>query len=279
IHTAGVTDDGVLASLTPDRVDAVLRPKVDAVWNLHELTKDADLSAFVLFSSLAGVLGNPGQANYAAANAFLDALAAHRRAAGLPAVSLAWGPWALSAGMAGKLGDVERSRMARSGFLTLSAQEGMARLDAALQSERDTVVPLKLDTSALAALGGACPPLFRGMVRTTRRNAADRVVSDKSWAETLDGLEGEARVAALTELVKAEVAASLGHNTVEDVDAERRFDEMGFDSLASVELRNRLSTATEISLPPTLVFDHPNLTAMVTYLNTRLPAGQHSLAG
>jgi acyl transferase domain-containing protein/short-subunit dehydrogenase/acyl carrier protein len=278
IHTAGVTDDGVLASLTPERIDAVLRPKVDAVWNLHELTKDLDLSAFVLFSSLAGVLGNPGQANYAAANAFLDAVAAHRRAAGLPAVSLAWGPWALSAGMAGKLGDVERSRMARSGFLTLSAQEGMARLDAALLSERATVVPLKLDTSALAALGSACPPLFRALVRTTRRNAADRVVPDRSWAETLAGLDGDAREATLRELVAAEVAASLGHSTVDDVDIDRRFDEMGFDSLASVELRNRLSAATELSLPPTLVFDHPDVASMVSYLNTRLPAVQ-TLAG
>jgi acyl transferase domain-containing protein/NADP-dependent 3-hydroxy acid dehydrogenase YdfG/acyl carrier protein len=279
IHTAGVTDDGVLASLTPERMDAVLRPKVDAVWNLHELTKDLGLQAFVLFSSLAGVLGNPGQANYAAANAFLDAVAAHRRAAGLPAVSLAWGPWALSAGMAGKLGDVERSRMARSGFLTLSAQEGMARLDAALLSGRDSVVPLKLDTSALAALGSACPPLFRAMVRTTRRNAADRVVPDRSWAETLAGLEGEAREATLRELVAGEVAASLGHSAVDDVDIDRRFDEMGFDSLASVELRNRLSSATELSLPPTLVFDHPDLASMVSYLNTRLPAGQRALAG
>ncbi|MFC4855499.1 SDR family NAD(P)-dependent oxidoreductase [Actinophytocola glycyrrhizae] len=279
IHTAGVTDDGVLASLTPERMDAVLRPKVDAVWNLHELTKDMDLKAFVLFSSLAGVLGNPGQANYAAANAFLDAIAAHRRAAGLPAVSLAWGPWALSAGMAGKLGDVERSRMARSGFLTLSEQEGMARLDAALLSERDSVVPLKLDTTALAALGSACPPLFRSMVRTTRRDAGERVTSAKSWAETLAGVDDDAREATLLELVKAEVAASLGHSTVDDVDAARRFDEMGFDSLASVELRNRLSAATELSLPPTLVFDHPDLASMVTYLDTRLPAVPHTLAG
>jgi acyl carrier protein len=279
IHTAGVTDDGVLASLTPERVDAVLAPKVDAVWHLHELTKDMDLSAFVLFSSLAGVLGNPGQANYAAANAFLDAVAAHRVAAGLPAVSLAWGPWSLTEGMAGKLGDVERSRMARAGFLTLSEDEGMARLDAALLSERDSVVPLKLDTSALAALGSACPPLFRGMVRTTRRSVADRVVSDKSWAETLDGLTGEAREAALTDLVKAEIAASLGHSTVDDVDAGLRFDEMGFDSLASVELRNRLSAATELSLPPTLVFDHPDLGSMVSYLSTRLPADVTALAG
>ncbi|HWM04126.1 MAG TPA: type I polyketide synthase, partial [Actinophytocola sp.] len=192
IHTAGVTDDGVLASLTTDRVDAVLRPKVDAAWNLHELTKDLDLSAFVLFSSLAGVLGNPGQANYAAANSFLDGLATQRRAAGLPAVSLAWGPWSLSEGMAGKLGDVERSRMARAGFLTLSAEEGMARLDAALVGDRDGVVPLKLDTTALAALGSACPPLFRSLVRTTRRNAGERVTSSRSWAETLAGVADDA---------------------------------------------------------------------------------------
>ncbi|HYQ67738.1 MAG TPA: type I polyketide synthase [Actinophytocola sp.] len=279
IHTAGVTDDGVLSALTPDRVDAVLRPKVDAAWNLHELTKDRDLDAFVLFSSLAGVLGNPGQANYAAANAFLDALAAHRRANGLPAVSLAWGPWSLSDGMAGKLGDVERSRMARAGFLTLSEREGMARLDAALLSERDSVVPLKLDTSALAALGGGCPPLFRGLVRTTRRNAGERVVSTRSWAETLGELTGADREKALAELVTAEIAASLGFGAAGEVDAERRFDEMGFDSLASVELRNRLSTATGLALPPTLIFDHPNLASLTTYLGARLPSGTEKLAG
>jgi acyl transferase domain-containing protein/acyl carrier protein len=277
IHTAGVTDDGVLSALTPERVDAVLRPKVDAAWNLHELTKDKEIQAFVLFSSLAGVLGNPGQANYAAANAFLDALAAHRRAAGLPAVSLAWGPWSLSEGMAGKLGDVERSRMARSGFLTLSEQEGMARLDAALLSDRDSVVPLKLDTSALAALGAGCPPLFRGLVRTTRRNASERPTTDRSWAEILGALTGEERENTLRELVTAEVAAALGFGAAEQVDAERGFDELGFDSLASVELRNRLSTATELALPPTLVFDHPNLASLMAYLGERLPAGAERL--
>ena len=278
IHTAGVTDDGVLSALTPERVDAVLRPKVDAAWNLHELTKDRELDAFVLFSSLAGVLGNPGQANYAAANAFLDALAAHRRAHGLPAVSLAWGPWSLSEGMAGKLGEVERGRMARSGFLTLSEQEGMARLDAALRSERDSVVPLKLDTSALAALGAGCPPLFRGLVRTTRRNAGERTTSDRSWAEILGGLTGEARENTLRDLVTVEVAAALGFGAVGDVDAERGFDEMGFDSLASVELRNRLSTATGLALPPTLIFDHPNLASLLAYLGERLPSGTEKLA-
>ncbi|HWM04018.1 MAG TPA: beta-ketoacyl reductase, partial [Actinophytocola sp.] len=246
---------------------------------LHELTKDLDLSAFVLFSSLAGVLGNPGQANYAAANSFLDGLAAQRRAAGLPAVSLAWGPWSLSDGMAGKLGDVERSRMARAGFLTLSAEEGMARLDAALVAERDGVVPLKLDTTALAALGSACPPLFRSLVRTTRRNAGERVTSSRSWAETLAGVADDAREATLLELVKEEVAASLGHSAPDQLDADKKFDEMGFDSLASVELRNRLSAATELLLPPTLVFDHPNLTAMVAYLAPRLENETQTLAG
>jgi acyl carrier protein len=141
------------------------------------------------------------------------------------------------------------------------------------------VVPVKLDTSALAALGSACPPLFRGLVRTTRRNAGDRVTSTKSWAETLSGLEGEAREAALLELIRGEVAASLGHSTVEEVDAERRFDEMGFDSLASVELRNRLVAATGLQLPPTLVFDHPSLTAMADYLSPRLPSEGQRLAG
>ncbi|MFL6121781.1 type I polyketide synthase, partial [Actinophytocola sp.] len=279
IHTAGVTDDGVLSALTPDRVDTVLRPKVDAAWNLHELTQELDLTAFVLFSSLAGVLGNPGQANYAAANAFLDALAAHRRARGLPAVSLAWGPWSLSAGMAGKLGDVERSRMARSGFLTLSEQEGMARFDAALLSERDSVVPLKLDTTALAALGGGCPPLFRGLVRTTRRNAGERATANRPWAEVLGGLTGAAREDALVELVTAEVAAALGFGAADEVDIERRFDELGFDSLASVELRNRLSAATSLALPPTLIFDHPDLASLVAYLSGRLPSDVDRLAG
>jgi acyl carrier protein len=154
----------------------------------------------------------------------------------------------------------------------------MARLDAALLSERDSVVPLKLDTTALAALGGACPPLFRGLVRTTRRNAGERAASGRSWAETLGELTGEARENALLELITVEVAAALGFGAVDEVDAERGFDEMGFDSLASVELRNRLSTATALALPPTLIFDHPNLASLAAYLGERLPAGTEKLA-
>ena len=180
--------------------------------------------------------------------------------------------------MAGKLGDVERSRMARSGFLTLSEQEGMARLDAALVAGRDGVVPVKLDTAALTALGPAGPPLFRGLVRTVRRNAGERVAETKSWAELLGELSGDARDAALVELITAEVAGALGHGTAADVDAERRLDEMGFDSLASVELRNRLSEATGLPLPPTLVFDHPSITALAAYLGPKVPVEIRSLA-
>jgi len=249
----------------------VLRPKVDAGWNLHELTKDLDLSAFVLFSSLAGVLGNQGQTNHAAANAFLDGLAAHRRALGLPAVSLDWGP--LSDGMPDKPGDIARSRMARAGFLPLSEKEAMARFDSALVAERHNVVSLKLDT---AALGPACPQLFRGLVRTTRRKAG--AVETRSWPATLAGLTGAAREAALLDLTKAEVAASLGHSTADEVNIELRLDELGFDSLASVELRNRLSTASDLALPPTLVFDHPDIPSLVAYLGRRLPAGPEQLA-
>ena len=182
--------------------------------------------------------------------------------------------------MAGKLGDVERSRMARAGFLTLSEEEGMARLDAALVADRDSVVPLKLDTSALAALGGGCPPLFRGTGahHPAQRGGPGRRRASRGRRRSPASAD-DAREATLLELVKAEVAASLGHSAVDDVDAERRFDEMGFDSLASVELRNRLSTATELALPPTLVFDHPNLTSMVAYLAPRLATGAQSLAG
>ncbi|MGB3440251.1 MAG: SDR family NAD(P)-dependent oxidoreductase, partial [Actinophytocola sp.] len=165
-HTAGVVDDGLVATLTPDALDRVFSPKADAARILHELTADADLTAFVLFSSISGTVGSPGQGNYAAANAVLDALAAHRRQAGLPALSLAWGPWDTERGMVGALADADRARIARSGFPPLDPAHALALLDKALRLGHPAVVPVRLDP---AAFGGTPPHLLRELIRPVRR--------------------------------------------------------------------------------------------------------------
>ncbi|MDW6065466.1 beta-ketoacyl reductase [Streptomyces sp. FXJ1.4098] len=171
VHTAGVLDDGVVEALSPERMANVLRPKVDAAWHLHELTLDMDLSVFALFSSAAGVFGGAGQANYAAGNAFLDALAEHRRTAGLPAVSLAWGPWEPAGGMTSALSEADLRRMARSGMQALSAEQGVALFDSALASGEAAVVTVRLDLPALRTQD-EIPWLLRGLVRAKARRAA-----------------------------------------------------------------------------------------------------------
>ncbi|WP_423229701.1 SDR family NAD(P)-dependent oxidoreductase [Streptomyces mobaraensis] len=278
VHVAGALDDGVIGSLTPDRMDTVLRPKADAAWNLHELTRGLDLSAFVLFSSIAGALGVPGQGNYAAANAFLDALAHHRRAAGLPVTSLAWGMWADDSGMAGGLSDADVRRMARSGAGALSAKEGLALFDAAFTGsgrfappDEALLVPVALDPRLLAQGDpGELPPLFRGLVRTTARRTA-RSAQEPS-AGTGDLLARLAETPAadrrdlLTEVVRAQVVAVLGHTDAEGVDADRSFNALGFDSLTAVEFRNRLNAATGLRLPAALTFDHPSSRAVADHL-------------
>ncbi|QDQ14879.1 type I polyketide synthase [Streptomyces spectabilis] len=278
VHVAGVVDDGILTSLTPERLDRVLRPKVDAAVNLHELTADVDLSAFVLFSSAAGVLGSAGQANYAAANAFLDALAQYRRARGLPATSLAWGLWADQGGMAGALADGDIDRMNRAGVAALSAEEGLALLDAALARPDAALVPVKLRTEVLRQqFGGDVPPLFRGLVRggarTRRVVEAGPAAAGTSLADQLAALEPENRERALLDLVRAQVAAVLGYASGEDVAPTKAFKELGFDSLTSVELRNRLNGATALRLPASLVFDYPTPKVLAQYLGGELLGG------
>ncbi|WP_042390242.1 type I polyketide synthase, partial [Streptacidiphilus melanogenes] len=271
VHTAGVLDDGIVSSLTPERLDTVLRPKLDAALNLHELT--SDLSAFVLFSSAAGTFGGPGQGNYAAANVFLDALAAARRAQGLPAVSLAWGLWAEGAGMAAGLGDGDVDRMARSGVQGLTAVEGLALFDAALRTDAATLVPMHLDLAALRQdAGREVLPLLRGLVRVPVRRVA-RAGSQAGGSELtgrLLALPAGEREAALLDLVCGRVAAVLGYSNATAVEGGRAFKELGFDSLTAVELRNELNGATGLRLPATLVFDCPTPSALAAFLRSEL---------
>ncbi|WP_344309519.1 beta-ketoacyl reductase, partial [Streptomyces turgidiscabies] len=259
-------------------LEAVLRPKVDAAWHLHELTRGMDLKAFVLYSSIAGLLGTAGQANYAAANTFLDALAAHRRAAGLPATSLAWGLWAETSAITGHLADTDLRRLARSGLLPLATDDAMALFDAAPATGESVLAVTRLDTRAIRAMGDRVPPLLAGLVRgnpARRTSAAAGAATsarsgDQGLAERLAVLSATDRERTLVDLVRGRVAAVLGHADSTVIDADRAVQELGFDSLTAVELRNQLGTETGLRLPSTLVFDHPTPRALAKYLAEQL---------
>ncbi|MFJ9822595.1 SDR family NAD(P)-dependent oxidoreductase, partial [Streptomyces sp. NPDC101151] len=274
VHTAGIVDDGLVATLDPDRLHAVLRPKVDAAWQLHELTAGLDgLRAFVLFSAAAAPFGGAGQGNYAAGNAFLDALAEHRRAQDLPAVSLAWGLWGERGGMGGRLGAADLARMARGGVLPLSADQGLALFDAGLAADRPALIPVRLDLSALRA-ADTVPALLRDLIPATPRRADTAVdtapASGSALAQRLAGLAEADQHQLLLDLVRNNAAAVLGYAAGDAVDPGRPFKEIGFDSLTAVELRNRLASATGLALTATLVFDYANPTALARHLRVEL---------
>ncbi|KUM83337.1 hypothetical protein AQI88_42135 [Streptomyces cellostaticus] len=266
----------MIGSLTPDRVAAVMRPKADGAWNLHELTRDLDLEHFVLFSSAASVFGAPGQGNYVAANAFLDALAAERRAAGLAGTSLAWGLWAEASALTGQLTDAERSRINRGGVAALNAEDGLALLDLALARDEAMLVPARLDLAGLraqAARSTEIPSLWRALVSggAGRRTAASGTAAGAdSLRRQLAGLSAPDRDRMLTDLIRTHVAAVLGHTSLDAIESTRAFTDLGFDSLTAVELRNRLNTASGLRLPATLVFDYPNPAELAEFLREKL---------
>ncbi|MFI5783953.1 type I polyketide synthase, partial [Nocardia sp. NPDC051570] len=269
VHLAGALDDGLVSTLTAERLDAVLRPKVDAAWHLHELTAELDLSAFILFSSAAGTVDAAGQAGYAASNAFLDGLAQHRRSLGLPALALAWGFWEQRTGMTAHLSDADLAAMARGGVRPLTTAQGLALFDAALDSTAPVLVPIGLDRASLDR-SAVLPAVLRAApVRSVRPSAASASAAD-SVRDKLSALPAAQRSAALLEIVYTYVGAVLGHGDEMEFDPRRAFRDWGFDSLTAVELRNRLSAVVGVRLPATLVFDYPNPLALVDFLDAEL---------
>jgi NADPH:quinone reductase-like Zn-dependent oxidoreductase/acyl carrier protein len=285
VHAAGVLDDCLVADLTPERLRTVLRAKVEAALNLHELTLGGGLRAFVLYSSMSSLLGYPGQANYAAANAFLDALAHHRRALGLTATSIDWGLWEQASGMTAHLTHADLRRVERHGLQPLSTARALAGFDLALELDEPQLAVAPMPS---ATAGEPLPDLFADLTaRTPRHGTARPVASEGSAAAesvpeeaaALLRLEPERRTERLVALVRAHTAAVLGHSGPEAVDAETPFREAGLDSLASTELRNRLGAALDTRLTATAVFDHPTPAALAGHLDQVLtaaaPAASH----
>ncbi|MEV0610941.1 SDR family NAD(P)-dependent oxidoreductase [Polymorphospora rubra] len=272
VHAAGVLDDGVVESLTVSRLDAVLRAKVDAAWNLHEVVGRVD--AFVMFSSAAGVLGAPGQANYAAANAACDALAFYRRGLGLPAHSLAWGLWAETSGMTGHLDQNDLTRLQGTGLLPLPTDEALSVFDSALTTEHGMLLAAKVDIQMLQkrTASAGIPLLLQSLVSVpTRRTVRDdRAAETETLEKRLNGLGGKAREQLLLDAIRRHAATVLGYPNADAVDPLRSFGELGTDSLTAVELRNRLNWETGLTLPSTLIFDHPTPVELARHLASGL---------
>ena len=278
IHLAAVLDDATIETLTPTQLHTVLTPKTDTAWHLHTLTQNHPLTAFILFSSAAGTLGSPGQANYAAANTYLDALAHHRTAHHQPATSLAWGLWATTTTMTAHLTPTDLTRLRRTGLIPLTTPDALNHLDTALTHHQPHLLPMHIQTAALSAQAeaGKLPPPLLGLVRTPLRRAAATSPAENAaaWRERLSGRPEEEQHRLLLDMVRTTIAQILGHPTGATVEADRGLLDLGFDSLSAVELRNQLSAATGLRLPATAAFDYPTAAALARYLQSALnPAG------
>jgi acyl carrier protein len=274
IHAAGTGDNGLIPTMTPDRLNTVLAPKADAAWHLHELTTDHALTLFTIISSASGLTMAAGQANYAAANTFLDALATHRAAHGLPAQSLAYGLWAVRTGLMESV-EEDMKLMAARGLPALEATEALALFDAAHTAGRPAAVPLKVDVPTLRARADELPALLRALLpqpsRTQDRSGTTaRGTDPAALVARLSALPSKERGAELLELVRAQAAAVLGHSGTDAVRADRGFLDLGFDSLTALELRNRLGSLTGCRLTPTLIFDYPSPDKLATHLREQL---------
>ncbi|MFE6505263.1 type I polyketide synthase, partial [Kitasatospora sp. NPDC057738] len=265
VHAAGVVDDASVQRLRPEQLDAVLRPKADAAWNLHRLTRDLDLSAFVLFSSLASTVGAAGQGSYGAANGFLDALAQHRHALGLPAQALLSGLWAHGEGMGGRLGEADRARLVRGGLAPMTAEQGLALFDAALADGRPLIAPARIAVAEAAGRAEAVPAVLRGLIRTPLRRASAAAAAS-GLADRLTVLPAADRRRTLLDLVRSSAATALGHADPAGIAVDGAFKALGFDSLIAVEFRNRLNAASGLRLPTTVAFDHPTPNALADHL-------------
>ncbi|WP_327674626.1 type I polyketide synthase [Kitasatospora sp. NBC_00458] len=268
VHTAGVLDDAVLGSLTPERLRTVRRAKADGAWHLHRATAHLDLAAFVLFSSAVGLLGNPGQANYGAANAQLDALAQHRAVRGLPAVSLAWGHWAEAGGMAAGLTAAETERLAATGLAPMTNEQALALFDAALTTPYPALAAARLDPGPVPA--DRLAPVLRGLARQRPRPAAAGADGPAALTARLTGQPPAEQERQLLALVRSTAAAVLGHPDATAIQSDIGFMDSEFDSLGVIELRNRINTATGLRLPTTALFDHPTPAALAAHLRDRL---------
>ncbi|MBY8854966.1 type I polyketide synthase [Nocardia sp. CA2R105] len=264
VHTAGVLDDAAVTSVTSEQIDSVLRPKVDAAWNLHHLTRHLDLSAFVLYSSMAGQLGTAGQAVYASANSFLDALAAHRRSRGLPATSLAWGLWERASTMTAGLDERDRTRLLGNGLRPIPDQLGLELFDRSARFAESVLAASPLDLAAFTSSANT-PAVLSGLVH---HSTPDPEPPTASSTVRLEDLGPQARKAELLHLIRASAAMVLGHNTAEAIDPERSFRDVGLDSLTAVQLRNQLKAATGIPLAPAAVFDHRDPHALCDHLDS-----------